>query len=77
MIRNIKELDGKYKHLDQICGYDVYIPEVYYNPISYLSKNCPVWIRINEEGDCEVLILSKNEREENIKDIVNFIQNNM
>lgn len=77
MKRNIQELDGKYKHLHKICGYDVYIPTAFYNPISFLSKNCPVWIKINEEGDCEVLTLSKDNREENIKEMENFIQNNL
>lgn len=76
-MRNLKELNGKIKHIGDFCGYEVYIPSYYNNPISYLNKNCPIWIKINEEEVCHVIILNKNSREENEKVIRNYILNNL
>ena len=38
-MRNLKELNGKIKHIGDFCGYEVYIPSYYNNPISYLNRN--------------------------------------
>lgn len=43
--------------IDQVLGYDVYIPQVYNNPLSRLNVNCPIWVRIPNSDDCKVFIL--------------------
>ena len=76
-MHNISELDGKYEMIDIINGYNVYIPSVYYTPLSYLKRNCPIWIQVNNEGLCHVIILSKNNQEENAKEIEDYIIENL
>ena len=76
-MHNLKELNGNIKHIGDFCGYEVYIPSSYNNPISYLNKNCPIWIKINEEEVCHVIFLNKNSREENEKEIRDYILNNL
>lgn len=77
MERNIKELNGNHKHIGNINGYDIYVPSIYYNHISYLNKNCPVWIKTSEDGECCVIILSNDETKANEKEISNYILKNL
>lgn len=41
-------------HIGTILGYDIYIPDSYYNPLGYLKKGCPIWIDMTDNGDCDV-----------------------
>ena len=43
--------------IGMILGYDCYIPNVYYNSISYLNKCCPIWIKTDDAGNCVVMTL--------------------
>ncbi len=37
-----------------ILGYNVYIPSEYNHPIYFLKKGCPIWVKHDEEGNCDV-----------------------
>lgn len=60
------------KKIGAILGYSVYVPVSCFNPLSYMKKGCPIWVQINDKGDCLILTLQKD----NIDDteIVNFIK---
>lgn len=75
--RNLNELNDKYELIDTINNHNVYIPSSYNNPLSYLKKECPIWIQIDEDNNCEVAILDKDTKEENAKAIEDYIINNL
>ena len=50
--RNINEIIPHY--LRNEMGYDIYVPDVFYTPISFNKKGCPIWIKVNDDGDCYV-----------------------
>ena len=77
MKRNIRELNGRHKKIGSIGGYDIYVPTAYLNPLSYLNKKCPVWIKTNEDGDCCVIILSNDDTKANEKEISDYILKNL
>ena len=54
-------------------GYDIYVPEVVYNYLSFNKKDCPIWIKVNDDGDCYVFL---QQRDNNMhEEVVNFITN--
>ena len=58
-------------HINTIRGYEVYCPDVYYNGLSFLKKNCPLWVRTNLNGDCIVhCIKNENKWEEELENII-------
>ncbi len=77
MKRNINELNGDVYYIDNVCGYDIYVPKSHFNPISYLKKNCPIWIKIDEDGECVVIFLTTNNEEKNEQDIKDYILHNL
>ena len=77
MKRNINELNGDVYYIDNVCGYDIYLPKSHFNPISYLKKNCPIWIKIDEDGECVVIFLTTNNEEKNEQDIKDYILQNL
>lgn len=77
MKRNINELNGNAIYIDNICGYDIYVPKSHFNNISYLKKNCPIWIKINEDGECDIILLTTNNEEKNEQDIRDYILHNL
>ena len=73
--RNLSELEEKYIHIDTINGYNVYIPTAYNNSLSYLKKNCPIWIQIDDKENCHIFILDKDSIKENAEEINSYINN--
>lgn len=49
-------------HINTILGYEVYVPDVYFNPYGLRKTGCPLWIRINEDGDCLVHIIANGDK---------------
>lgn len=52
----------KPQFIGNIRGYDVYIPDVYYNPLSYNKKGCPIWIKIDGNRNCVVYIQQQDNK---------------
>ena len=77
MKRNINELNGDVYYIDNVCGYDIYVSKSHFNSISYLKKNCPIWIKIDEDGECVVIFLTTNNEEKNEQDIKDYILQNL
>ncbi len=77
MKRNINELNGDVNYIGNVCGYDIYVPKSNFNSISYLKKNCPIWIKIDEDGECVVIFLTTNNEEKNEQDIRDYILQNL
>ena len=75
--RNLNELNDKYELIDTINNHNVYIPSSYNNPLSYLKKECPIWIQLDEENNCDVVILDKNNTTDNVKEIKDYIIKNL
>ena len=50
--RNIKDIHPI--KVFTILGYEIFIPDCYYNPISYLKKGCPIWVLYGNDGDCVI-----------------------
>lgn len=57
-----------------VLGYDCYIPNIYFNPISYLNKGCPIWIKIDDDGNCTVFMLGNGNAYE---EVAIFIRKNL
>ncbi|MBR5107003.1 MAG: hypothetical protein IK098_03080 [Bacteroidales bacterium] len=57
-----------------ILGYECYIPDTYYTPISCLNKGCPLWIKTDDEGNCVVMEIVRGNAFEEIAD---FIKRNL
>ena len=51
-------------------GQDLYIPDYANNPLMLFKKNCRIWIKINEDGDCIVHPISDEENWEDGIDAV-------
>ena len=60
MFKNLCQI--KPIHIDTILGYEIYIPDAYYNPLGYCKKNCPLWIKVDDNGDCHVHIISNDSK---------------
>lgn len=69
-MRKLSEIRPVY--VGTILGYDIYIPDSYYNPLAYLKKGCPIWIKMNENEDCEVFIIQNENNVDN--EIYNIIK---
>lgn len=50
------------KHVCCLLGYDIFVPDSYYNPIAFLKSGCPIWIKYNEDGDCKIYEITNEER---------------
>lgn len=57
---NRKKTDAELLEIFSVLGYRIFIPKCYYNPISYLRPNCPVWILSTNNIDCEVFKLEED-----------------
>lgn len=68
--RNLSEIEPI--EIGTILGYNIYVPKSYYNPLAYMKKNCPIWIQLNNEKDCLVHELQKDNFDNS--EIVNFIR---
>lgn len=60
--------------LGTILGYECYIPDSYYNFISFLKPNCPIWIKVTEDGNCCIFQLKRGNA---FSEIANFIKTNL
>ncbi len=56
-------------------GYRIYIPISSYNPLSYDKIGCPIWIRINDEGTCHVILQEIENNLEN--EVTDYISKNL
>ena len=56
--RNIS--DAPLQYIKKIMGYEIYVPQSSYNPLSFNKAGCPIWIKINTEGDCHVIYQKKD-----------------
>lgn len=57
-LKNINETTPMY--LGEKLGYEVFIPNFMYNHISFNKRNCPIWIKINDKGDCYVFLQERD-----------------
>ena len=73
MIKNISDTD--LQHLGTIAGYDVFVPNSYYNPLSFNKRGCPIWIKVNSEGECHVIIQKTDNNLE--EESTNYIMDNL
>jgi len=69
---NVKDISAK--KLGTILGYECYIPNSYFNFISFLKKGCPVWIKSDEEGNCDVFSLNGDNA---FEEIASYIKNKL
>lgn len=67
-MRNLKEITPILVGIE--LGQDLYIPDYANNPLMLFKKNCPIWIKINEDGDCIVHPISDEENWEDEIDAV-------
>lgn len=65
--------DAELVFIDQVLGYDVYIPQAYNNPLSRLKVKCPIWVRIPNSDDCKVFFLQSLDWR---RETESFISNN-
>ena len=71
--RNLSQIAPR--KIGSILGYNIYVPDSYFNPLAYMKKNCPIWIQINDKGDCLIHVLQKDNYDDT--EIVNFIRVNL
>lgn len=62
-MRKLSEIRSVY--VGTILGYDIYILDSYYNPLAYLKNGCPIWIKMNENEDCEVCFIQNENNVDN------------
>ncbi len=55
-------------------GYDIYIPQYYYNQVSFLEKGCPIWIELSKDIYDVFEIADSNKWKE---EAILFIQKNL
>jgi hypothetical protein len=61
------------RYLCSILGYDSYVPNSYYNYLSYLKNGCPIWIHCGANGECEVYECSTAGQDETYNQLVEII----
>lgn len=67
-MKNLKEITPILAGIE--LGQEFYVPDFANNPLMLFKKNCPIWIKINENGDCIVHLISD---ETNWEDEINAI----
>lgn len=60
MCHNLSQI--KPIHIDTILGYEIYVPDSYFNPYGLRKAGCPLWVKIDDDGNSLVHILSSSER---------------
>lgn len=67
-MRNLKEITPILAGIE--LGQDLCVPDYANNPLMLFKKNCPIWIKINEDGDCIVHPISDEDNWEDEIDAV-------
>lgn len=45
--------DAPLRKVFTILGYDIYVPDSYYNPLSFLKNGCPMWL-LYDDVKCDI-----------------------
>lgn len=57
-----------------VLGYECYIPDTYFTPISCLNNGCPIWIKTDDEGNSVVMEIGRGNA---FEEIAEFIRNKL
>lgn len=42
------------KQIYCLLGYEIFVPDSYFNPLAFLNCGCPIWIKYNDKGECKI-----------------------